>query len=482
MALNEEMGAAQVAPKRLYHAPDCDLTLTYQHPAATMPLTVPVHLVCNTPDEILIANIKANSALKREWIAQVPAHDGVALICGSGPSLGDDLGMIDELHSKGGTIFAMNGAASFLAGKGFWADYQVIADAREQTATLIGPARNHIFASQVHPALFAKETDAKLVQVNFYEDHTEFLKLIEDVGPADFALIGSHGSVGNVSLALVYAMGFRNIHVFGFDSSFRDEAGHAFSQPMNVTEPVCQVEYAGKKYQCTFTMKSQADVFPRLAYELEQMGARFTVHGSGFLQDRWNGERAKTLEQREADKYRLMWEQPNYRDWSPGLDNVERAMVTLGISANDSLTDFGCGAGQATLAFRAHGVKAIGIDIARNATDEGGEEDWFFEACLWRLPPIVSDCGLCCDVMEHIPPKKIDDVLSGIARGVKRGAYFAIDSVPDRLGLIIGQPLHLTVRPPAWWKEQLEKHFASVTQHDGGVFVCLHKEEAHESA
>jgi 2-polyprenyl-3-methyl-5-hydroxy-6-metoxy-1,4-benzoquinol methylase len=477
--LNQEMGAAQVAPKRrLYRAPDCDLTLTYQHPDATAPLTVPVHLVCNTPDEILIANIKANSALKREWIAQIPAHDGVAVICGSGPSLADDLGAIDELHSKGGTIFAMNGAASFLAGKGFWADYQVIADAREQTASLIGPARHHIFASQVDPSLFEKTPDAKVLQVNFYEDHTEFLKLIESVGPVDFALIGSHGSVGNVSLALVYAMGFRNIHVFGFDSSFRDEAGHAFSQPMNVTEPVCQVEYAGKQYQCTFTMKSQADVFPRLAYELEQMGARFTVHGSGFLQDRWNGERAKTLEQREADKYRLMWDQPSYYDLIPALEHVEPAVTALGIQRGDKLIDFGCGSGRAAKALVDKGIDVIGIDIADNAPDEAIV---FVHGCLWDIPSLRqltgAKWGFCVDVMEHIPTEKVDDVLAGIAFHVKCGVYFAIDSVPDRQGLIIGQPLHLTVREPAWWLKTLREHFYFVHMHPGGVFVCFHKKQ-----
>ena len=281
--LDQETGAVASRPQSKYRVPECDLIVRHKNPDTTSDLVMPVHLVCNTPDEVLIANIKANSAVAdREWVSSVPAHDGIALVCGSGPSLGDDLGTIDDLHKNGATIFAMNGAASFLASKGLWADCQVIADAREQTGDLVGPARVHIFANQVHPSLFEKVPDAKLLHVNSYEDHEQFYKLIEEFGTPQL-IIGSHGSVGNVSLALAFAMGFRNIHVFGFDSSFRNEAGHAFSQPMNVSEPVCQVEYAGKQYQCTITMKSQAEVFPRLAYELEQMGATFTVHGSGFL-------------------------------------------------------------------------------------------------------------------------------------------------------------------------------------------------------
>lgn len=469
--LNQEAGAVTSRPQ--YRVPECDLTVRHQNPDATAELVIPVHLVCNTPDEILIANIKANSALNREWVQCVPAHDGVAVICGGGPSLADELGLVEALRNKGGTVFAMNGAASFLSGKGLWADYQVIADAREQTAALTGPARDHIFASQVHPVLFDRVPNAKLLHVNSYEDHNDFLALIEGVGPENFALVGSHGSVGNVSLALAYAMGFRNIHVFGFDSSFREDAGHAYAQPMNISEPICTVEYAGKKYTCTFTMKSQADVFPRLAYDLEQMGATFTVHGSGYLQDRWNGERAKTLEQREADKYRLMWEQPSYRDWAPGMDHVTDAIERLGIKSGVDLLDFGCGTGRAVKAFRERGIQAAGIDIAPNALEEDVPR---LVGLLWDLPDVWAHWGFCTDVMEHIPPEKVDAVLSGIARRTWNGAYFAIDSVPDRMGLIIGQPLHLTVRPPEWWAEQLSKHFASVTQYEGGVFVCLHNE------
>lgn len=479
MLLEQEQGAAPSRPQPKYRRPEIDLTLRYRHEGATADLLVPVQLVCNTPDEILIAHVKANSALDRAWVSTRPKHDGIAIICGSGPSLADELDTIDNLRKRGGKVFALNGAASFLATHGILADYQVVVDARERTAELIGPARQHFFASQVHPSLFAKVPDAALFHVNFYENDFDFLSLIEGLGSAEFAFPGSHGSAGNVVLALVHARGFRDQHLFGFDSNFRGEAGHAFAQPMNVTEPVCTVEYGGTSYQCTFTMKSQADVFPRLAYELEQMGSRFQVYGEGYLQARWNGERAKTLEQREADKYQAMWERREYRDLAPGVEHVWAAVDRLGIRPGDSLLDFGCGTGRATQKLRMFGVLASGIDIAPNALET---DIPFHQACLWELPSdLGQDWGLCCDVMEHIPNEKVADVLAGIARNVTRGAYFLIDHVPDEMGILIGQPLHLTVRPAAWWKEQLQHHFGTVTQHDSGplgtAFVCLHDKD-----
>lgn len=453
---------------------EVDFFIRHRNEGAAADLVIPVYLLCNTPDHILIEHVKANSALQREWIKNVEPHDGVAVICGSGPSLGDNINAIRALERSGGTIFAMNGSALFLDSEGILPHYQVIADAQERTAKLVGPACNHIFASQVHPSLFDRVPGAKLFHVNFYEGktgHEEFLKLIEGVGPSQFALIGSHGSVGNVSLALAYAMGFREIHVFGFDSSFRGDAGHAFSQPMNAEEPVVDAQYDGKDYKLTFTMKSQADVFPRIVYELEEMGAKFFVYGDGYLPDRWRGERAKTLEDRERDKYAAMWDYDAYRLRSPGTEHVIDAILKLGIEPGDSLIDFGCGTGRATKLLRDGGVDATGVDLVPSALETDVP---FVEACLWFLPAMSADWGFCCDVMEHMPTEKVADVLAGIAASVKRGAFFAIDSGRDDMGQLIGHMLHLTVRHPAWWERQLKEHFASVEQYEDGVFVCRH--------
>jgi hypothetical protein len=471
--LETEAGAAQSRPQPKYRVPECDLVLRYNNPGASEPLVVPVHLVCNTPDDILIANVKANSALDRAWVGTRAAHDGVALICGSGPSLADDLDTIRSMRERGGLVFALNGAAKFLSENGILPDVQVIVDAREQTIGLIGPAKQHFFASQVHPSLFAAVPDAAVLQVNFYENHNDFLGLIKGLGSSECALVGSHGSCGNVTVALACARGFRDIHCFGFDSSFRGGEGHAFPQPMNVSEPICDVEYAGKKYLSTFTMKSQADVFPRLTYELEELGCKFTIHGSGYLQDRWRGERAKSLEQREADKYREMWSYDAYRQLAPGEAHVDDAIAKLGIKPGDTLIDYGCGTGRATKAMIDRGIDAAGIDFAPNALEEDVP---FTLSALWDLHLIspAADWAFCTDVMEHIPPEKVGIVLQNIASTIGlRGAYFAIDSTRDDMGQLIGQPLHMTVRLPEWWAEQLSRHFAKVEQYEDGIFICF---------
>lgn len=481
MALVE--GAARSRPQ--HYRPTVDLIVRHQNPDASAELTIPVNLVCNTPDEVLIANVKENSK-RQNWLEPLEETNRPAILVGGGPSIKSRsmLMKIALFQANGGVVFAMNGAAGYLVRNGIKVDYQVIVDARERTADLIcHRAKSHLFSATVHPSLFDKAPHAALFHVSFFDQVGDYLDQLPPDRVSDpetfkpFVCVGSHGSVGNVALSLVYAMGHREYHVFGYDSSFEGNAGHAYSQPMNATEPVCDVEYAGRKYQCTFTMKSQADVFPRVAYELEQMGVTFHVYGSGYLQDRWNGEKAKTPEQREADKYMEMWEHPDYRRYAPGVDHVTAAVEKLGMMPDDMVADFGCGTGRAAALMRNRGMMVVGIDIARNALEESIH---FIRSILWdeALPVLLSSTfkpkwGFCTDVMEHIPPDKVENVLFNIAASCTHGAYFAIDDHVDEMGALIGKPLHLTRRPPQWWEEALSRYFASV-EREGETYVCKH--------
>jgi len=68
----------------------------------------------------------------------------------------------------------------------------------------------------------------------------------------------------------------------------------------------------------------------------------------------------------------------------------------------------------------------------------------------------LSRFGLCTDVMEHIPPDDIDTVLRNIVLSC-RHCYFQISCVPDVMGSLIGEQLHLTVQPYAWWLEKFRE-------------------------
>lgn len=172
----------------------------------------------------------------------------------------------------------------------------------------------------------------------------------------------------------------------------------------------------------------------------------------------------------EQAKYRKMWDRPEYRVWSPGEDGAADGMEAFGLS---SVIDFGCGDGKALDKFLAAGMEAIGVDLV--ALCEG-----VVEACLWDLPAGLkpTSWGFCADVMEHVQEDKVDAVLANISAKVRRGCYFRISTVPDGMGALIGETLHLTVKPSSWWAVQIAKHFLSsveVDAHDGYCVVIARK-------
>jgi hypothetical protein len=66
------------------------------------------------------------------------------------------------------------------------------------------------------------------------------------------------------------------------------------------------------------------------------------------------------------------------------------------------------------------------------------------------------DFGFCADVLEHVPPADVERVLWNIGTASKR-LYLNVSTVPDVMGALIGEPLHLTVESPYWWHDTLER-------------------------
>jgi len=155
----------------------------------------------------------------------------------------------------------------------------------------------------------------------------------------------------------------------------------------------------------------------------------------------------------EQAKYRKMWDQPEYRVWSPGEESADEAMEAFGRS---SVIDFGCGEGRALDRFLAASMIAVGVDLVPL-------HDAAIEACLWDLPDSLKPAawGFCADVMEHLPEDKVDAVLANIASKVRMGCYFRISTLPDGMGCLIGETLHLTVRDGQWWRTKVVGCFES---------------------
>lgn len=426
------------------------------NPQASMPLRVQLEVECNTPKERILANVLKNSRHVKKWVQSLPAHDGVAILCGGGPSIADT---IDEIKAIRGKVFALNGAATFLSGNGIKPDYQVIMDAKPESVSLIGPAKNYLFASQVDPKCFRKKPQAVL----WHATHGTTLVDEQDGFPAHeggYAIVGGAVSVGNTALVLLYALGYRTIHVFGMDSSHRDGSGHAYRQAMNDGDPCTIVEHGGKEYVCSLAMSLQAKYFMSRSAMLKAAGCSIMVYGSGLLPDMYN---AAPLA--EDEKYRLMWAHPDYRRVSPGELSADR-FLELVKPGYGTVIDFGCGTGRGALRIAGQGHRLILLDFADNCRDEEAKFLPFKEVDLTKPFQVLGDYGYCTDVMEHIPTHDVGIVIHNIMRAAPV-VYFQISTVPDSMGALIGHDLHLTVKPHEWWLEVLSSKYR-VRWHEAG--------------
>lgn len=426
-----------------------NLQMKHWNPGASAPLILPVHVVCNTPDDVLHTNIFANSRNQDDWFRQQPENDLPAIICGSGPSLSDTLDDIRDRVAAGGVLIALNGAARFLSEAGLEPGYQIILDARPETASLVGPARRHLFASQVDPACFRKAPEAQLWHLQ--------IEGIDDLLPSydrPFTLIGAASSVGTTALVITYALGHRDIHCYGLDSSNKGVDSHAFRQAINDGEPMASVTFGGKDYHCSLTMKMQAERFPETARLLQREGCRIAVHGYGLLPDIWNAP-PETLSERE--KYQRMWTMPEYREFAPGERFVGVFEDIVKPPSGSSVIDFGCGTGRMSVALANKGYDVTLVDFASNARDQSAAALPFFEFDLTEEMPLRADYGVCTDVLEHIPPASTHRALRAILESTPR-LFISVDTKLDLMGGQIGQDLHLTLMHHDEWRSLLSRY------------------------
>lgn len=159
------------------------------------------------------------------------------------------------------------------------------------------------------------------------------------------------------------------------------------------------------------------------------------------------------LLQHEVEKYKAAWEIPSYHTYSPGHKNVSRFMDVLNPDPGSSIIDLGCGAGVAGLEFKKLGMNVTWLDLTSAGLSKEVPKQDFIESPLWDNWNSAGrhwDYGFCCDVLEHIPTEFTMLTIAKILESCDV-LWLQIALRPDEFGKLVGEPLHLTVQPFAWW-------------------------------
>jgi len=420
------------------------IPVRYKNPDASDDLILGLDVIENTPIEEINGNILENAAIYKNWLKVEDEQHKSAILIGGGDSINDHIEDIQNLQREGADVFALNGASSWARDNMILVDYQVILDAKEETANLVDPyANDHLFASQCHPETLYRAEYVTLWHLN--RPGTEELFPRHRIDEGGYTLVGGDSSVGVCALCVAYIKGYRDLHIFGYDTSYREGKSHGYKQRINDTMPTITTNWAGKDYTISLAMRDQCQNFMAYTSALKEAGCRFNVYGEGLLQSVYH---TKVDQLSEQDKYRLMWMFPDYRKVSPG-EHIADFYVHK-FKPKGKVIDFGCGTGRGSIRLKEAGLEPLLIDFADNCRDEEASDFPFLEWDLTEEIPGQAEHGFCTDVMEHIPTDDIDIVIKNIMATVDN-CFFQISTVDDIGGELIGATLHHTVKSHKWW-------------------------------
>jgi 2-polyprenyl-3-methyl-5-hydroxy-6-metoxy-1,4-benzoquinol methylase len=73
--------------------------------------------------------------------------------------------------------------------------------------------------------------------------------------------------------------------------------------------------------------------------------------------------------------------------------------------------------------------------------------------------PEPADIVVCTDVLEHIEPELIDNVLAHLQKLTKKAGFFTVATRPAKKILADGRNAHLIIQPANWWLDKFIKLF-----------------------
>ena len=198
-----------------------------------------------------------------------PLHGGRWNICAGGPSLRKE---VKRIKKAKGVIVSLNGTHDYLLSKKVNPDVFVLTDPQEHCERFVKHPRKEI------TYLIAAHCDPKVFDnLEGYDCKVWY--------PLDYELpvkvaIGGGTTVGLRAINIGYTLGYRDIHLWGFDGCVK-ESHHAYPQPENDNEPTKVVRYHGKNYIMTEWQCAQAHNFEEMLRK--HLDFNITVHSNGVI-------------------------------------------------------------------------------------------------------------------------------------------------------------------------------------------------------
>ena len=132
-----------------------------------------------------------------------------------------------------------------------------------------------------------------------------------------------------------------------------------------------------------------------------------------------------------------------------------------------SLLDYGCGSCCLRKGGKGKSSESEGLEVKFNRANRYIHYEEYDPAvkAAAALPRTTYDLVVCTDVLEHVEPECLDDVLQHIAALTKQCAFFVVNTKEANKILPDGRNAHLIIQSKEWWIKKLKTIFPKVKEH-----------------
>jgi hypothetical protein len=151
-----------------------------------------------------------------------------------------------------------------------------------------------------------------------------------------------------------------------------------------------------------------------------------------------------TISSEYLEEQKILHQNPHY-----GVASLSFAPIVADFirqTGVQSVSDYGAGKKNLLLGLQKDGISSIEYYPFDPAFEEYGE-------------PRPADLVCCIDVLEHIEPEKLEDVLLELSKITLNFGFFSIHMGPAAKVLSDGRNAHLIQQPSSWWLPRLTQYF-----------------------
>jgi hypothetical protein len=98
----------------------------------------------------------------------------------------------------------------------------------------------------------------------------------------------------------------------------------------------------------------------------------------------------------------------------------------------------------------------------------------------YKSLPVPADVVVCTDVLEHVEPEFLENVLKHLAYLTKKAGYFTACTCPAKKTLSDGRNAHISLHTKFWWNEKFIEYFTikELNFEDNEIVVIVLPKEA----